>query len=163
MNIAVYSAFISQTSIAYIKNVVDYLNRNNHKYILIDSLEKYLGKENKKYSHFNDNQKLVIAQKVVNRFGEVLSGLTFGIWGLSFKPGTDDMREAPSIYVIKDLVNRGAKIKAYDPKSINEAKQYYLKGVENITYVDSKYDVVKDSDALILLTEWKEYSLMILK
>ena len=58
MNIAVYSAFISPTSIAYIKNVVDYLNRNNHKYILINSLEKYLGKENKKYSYFNDNQKL---------------------------------------------------------------------------------------------------------
>ncbi len=58
MNIAVYSAFISPTSIAYIKNVVDYLNRNNHKYILIDSLEKYLGKESKKHSYFNDNQKL---------------------------------------------------------------------------------------------------------
>jgi len=58
MNIAVYSAFISPTSIAYIKNVVDYLNRNNHKYILISSLEKYLGTENKKYSYFNDNQKL---------------------------------------------------------------------------------------------------------
>ncbi len=58
MNIAVYSAFISPTSISYIKNVVDYLNRNNHKYILINSLEKYLGKENKKYSYFNDNQKL---------------------------------------------------------------------------------------------------------
>ena len=58
MNIAVYSAFISQTSIAYIKNVVDYLNRNNHKYILIDSLKKYLGEESKKYSYFNDDQKL---------------------------------------------------------------------------------------------------------
>ena len=58
MNIAVYSAFISPTSIAYIKNVVDYLNRNNHEFILIDSLEKYLGKESKKYSYFNDNQKL---------------------------------------------------------------------------------------------------------
>jgi len=58
MNIAVYSAFISPTSIAYIKNVVDYLNRNNHEFILIDSLKKYLGKESKKYSYFNDNQKL---------------------------------------------------------------------------------------------------------
>ena len=58
MNIAIYSAFISPTSIAYIKNVVDYLNRNNHKYILIDSLKKYLGKESKKYSYFNENQKL---------------------------------------------------------------------------------------------------------
>ena len=67
------------------------------------------------------------------------------------------MREAPAIYVIKELVSRGAQIKAYDPKAIDEAKEYYLKGVQNITYVDSKYDVLKDSDALVLLTEWKEF------
>ena len=105
----------------------------------------------------NDAQKLVIAQKIVKRFGEDLTGFTFGIWGLAFKPGTDDMREAPSIYIIKELVKRGAKIKAYDPKAINEAKEYYLKGVQKITYFDSKYDVLKDSDALVLLTEWKEF------
>ena len=67
------------------------------------------------------------------------------------------MREAPAIYVIKELVSRCAKIKAYDPKAINEAKEHYLKEVENITYVDNKYDVLKDSDALVLLTEWKEF------
>jgi len=105
----------------------------------------------------NDAQKLVIAQKIVARFGEDLAGFTFGIWGLAFKPGTDDMREAPAIYVIKELVSRGAKIKAYDPKAVNEAREYYLKGIENITYVSSKYDVLKDSDALVLLTEWKEF------
>ncbi len=105
----------------------------------------------------NDAQKLVIAQKIVNRFGEDLTGFTFGIWGLAFKPGTDDMREAPSIYVIKELVKRGAQIKAYDPKAINEAKEHYLKGVKNIEYLDSKYDVLIDSDALVLLTDWKEF------
>ena len=105
----------------------------------------------------NDAQKLVIAQKIVNRFGEDLTGFSFGIWGLAFKPGTDDMREAPAIYVIKELVSRGAKINAYDPKAVKEAKEHYLQGVENITYVDSKYDVLKDSDALVLLTEWKEF------
>jgi len=105
----------------------------------------------------NDAQKLVIAQKIVTRFGEDLTGFTFGIWGLSFKPGTDDMREAPAIYVIKELVSRGAKVKVYDPKAVNEAKEHYLKGVLNITYADSKYDVLKDSDALVLLTEWKEF------
>ena len=105
----------------------------------------------------NDAQKLVIAQKIITRFGEDLTGFTFGIWGLAFKPGTDDMREAPSIYVIKELVRRGAQIKAYDPKAINEAKTHYLKGVQNITYVTSKYEVLKDSDALVLLTEWKEF------
>ena len=105
----------------------------------------------------NDAQKLVIAQKIVKRFGEDLTGCTFGIWGLAFKPGTDDMREAPAIYTIKELVDRGAKIKAYDPKAINEAKRHYLKGVQNITFVTSKYEVLIDSDALVLLTEWKEF------
>ncbi len=105
----------------------------------------------------NNAQKLVIAQKIINRFGTELTGFTFGIWGLAFKPGTDDMREAPAIYVIKELVKHGAFIKAYDPKAMNEAKEHYLKGVENITYFTYKDDVLKDSDALVLLTEWKEF------
>ena len=105
----------------------------------------------------NNAQKLVIAQKIIARFGEDLTGFTFGIWGLAFKPGTDDMREAPSIHTIKELVKRGAKIKVYDPKAVDQAKEHYLKGIENITYVTSKYDVLKDSVALILLTEWKEF------
>lgn len=105
----------------------------------------------------NDAQKLVIAQKIISRFGENLKGFTFGIWGLAFKPGTDDMREAPSIYVINELVKRGAKINAYDPKAINEAKQHYLKGIKNIEYFDFKYEVLNNSDALVLLTEWKEF------
>ena len=105
----------------------------------------------------NDAQKLVISQKIVKRFGEDLTGLTFALWGLAFKPGTDDMREAPAIYVVKELVNRGAKVQAYDPKAIEEAKECYLKGVENVTYLESKYEVLKKADALILLTEWKEF------
>jgi len=105
----------------------------------------------------NDVQKLVIAQKIVTRFGEDLRGFTFGIWGLAFKPGTDDMREAPAIYVIKELVKRGAKIKAFDPKALNEAKEQYLKDVQNIEYVTSKYEVLNNADALVLLTEWKEF------
>ena len=67
------------------------------------------------------------------------------------------MREAPSIYVINELVKRGAKINAYDPKAINEAKQHYLKGIKNIEYFDFKYEVLNNSDALVLLTEWKEF------
>ncbi|WP_435264092.1 UDP-glucose dehydrogenase family protein [Tenacibaculum sp. nBUS_03] len=104
----------------------------------------------------NNRQKLVIAEKVVKRFGDNLVGFTFSVWGLSFKPGTDDMRESPAIYVIKELVQRGASIKAYDPKAIEEAKKYYLKDI-NVDYFESKYEVLKDSDALILLTEWKEF------
>ena len=105
----------------------------------------------------NDAQKLVIANKIVKRFGEDLTGKTFALWGLAFKPGTDDMREAPAIYVVNELVKRGAKVKAYDPKAIDEAKECYLKDVEGITYFESKYEVVKNADALILLTEWKEF------
>ena len=105
----------------------------------------------------NNAQKFVIAEKIIKRFGEDLSGMTFGLWGLAFKPGTDDMREAPAIYVVKELVKRGAKVQAYDPKAINEARAFYLKDVENITYVSSKYEVLKGSTALILLTEWKEF------
>jgi len=104
----------------------------------------------------NDAQKLVIANKVTSRFGENLKGKSFAIWGLSFKPGTDDMREAPSIYTIKHLVERGAKIKAYDPKAVKEAKEFYLKGV-NVIYCKTKEEALEDSDALILLTEWKEF------
>jgi UDPglucose 6-dehydrogenase len=105
----------------------------------------------------NDAQKLVIAQKIVKRFGEDLTGYTFGVWGLAFKPGTDDMREAPAIYVIKELIKRGAMVKAYDPKAVNEAKEHYLKGVQNISYEASKYEVLNNADALVLLTEWKEF------
>ena len=119
---------------------------HGHKAELIQSVEKV-----------NDAQKLVIAHKIVKRFGEDLSGKTFGLWGLAFKPGTDDMREAPAIYVVKELVKRGAKIQAYDPKAIAEAKECYLKDVENISYVNSMYDVLKEADAMILLTEWKEF------
>jgi len=107
----------------------------------------------------NNAQKLVIPQKIVNRFGDDLTGYTFGIWGLAFKPGTDDMREAPSISIIKELIKRGAKIKAYDMKAVKEAKEYYLKGFQNITYAECKYDVLKGSNALVLITEWKEFRL----
>jgi len=119
---------------------------HGYKAELIDSVE-----------NVNNRQKFVVSNKVIKRFGEDLTGMTFGVWGLSFKPGTDDMREAPSIFVINELIKRGAKIKAYDPKAIHEAKEFYLKGVQEVSYENSKYNVVKDSDALILLTEWKEF------
>jgi UDPglucose 6-dehydrogenase len=105
----------------------------------------------------NDKQKLVIANKVIKRFGENLEGKTFAIWGLAFKPETDDMREAPAIYIIKKLTELGAKIQAYDPKAMEEAKHFYLKDMANITYHNSKYETLQNSDAMILLTEWKEF------
>ncbi|MEN8825894.1 MAG: UDP-glucose dehydrogenase family protein [Wenyingzhuangia sp.] len=119
---------------------------NGYKAKLITSVEEV-----------NDAQKFVISNKVIAKYGADLTGLTFGLWGLSFKPGTDDMREAPSIYVVNELVKRGAKVKAYDPKAIHEAKSFYLEGIENIEYVDSKYQALSGADAMILLTEWKEF------
>ena len=105
----------------------------------------------------NNRQKFSISNKIVERFGENLEGKTFALWGLAFKPGTDDMREAPAIYTIKELVKRGAKVKAYDPKAMEEAKTFYLQNVEGVEYFESKYEVLKNSEALILLTEWKEF------
>ena len=105
----------------------------------------------------NYAQKRVVANKVINRFGENLEGKTFAIWGLAFKPETDDMREASSIVVINELTKRGAKIKAYDPKAIKEAKEFYLKDNNSVEYFNSKYTALLNSDALILLTEWKEF------
>jgi UDPglucose 6-dehydrogenase len=111
----------------------------------------------KSVEEVNNDQKLVIANKVIQKFGQDLSGKTFALWGLAFKPETDDMRESPAIYVVKELIKRGASIRAYDPKAINEAKEHYLIDVKNIEYVDSKYKALENSDALILLTEWKEF------
>ena len=105
----------------------------------------------------NDRQKFVIADKVIARFGEDLSDKTFAVWGLSFKPGTDDMREAPSIYIIKKLTALGAKIQAYDPKAVHEAKEFYLKNMACVTYPSNKYEALQNADAMLLLTEWKEF------
>ena len=103
----------------------------------------------------NDQQKQVLFSKVKNHFGENLSDLKFAIWGLSFKPETDDMREAPSIPLINSLLSSGASVNAYDPQAINEAK-FYLKGLD-VRYFDNKYHALQDVDALILVTEWKEF------
>ncbi|MCF6212583.1 MAG: UDP-glucose/GDP-mannose dehydrogenase family protein [Flavobacteriaceae bacterium] len=105
----------------------------------------------------NDRQKLIIAHKIIKRFGEDLSGKTFALWGLAFKPETDDMREAPAIDVVKALTKRGAQIKAYDPKAMTEAQSFYLKDIKNIQYCDTKEACLPQADALILLTEWKAF------
>ena len=105
----------------------------------------------------NYDQKTVISNKVIKRFGENLSGKTFAVWGLAFKPETDDMREASAITIINELTKRGAKVVAYDPKARHEAESYYLKDNKSVSYVDSKYEALKDADAVILVTEWQEF------
>lgn len=104
----------------------------------------------------NDQQKQILAQKILQRFGEDLTGLTFAVWGLAFKPDTDDMREAPSISIINTLIHHGARIQAYDPKAMQEAKSFYLKDL-GIIYANDKYEALQGADALILITEWREF------
>ncbi len=106
----------------------------------------------------NANQKMVLVNKVVDRFGSDLNGRTFGIWGLSFKPGTNDVREATSLTVIRSLIDKGAKIKAYDPEAIEEFKKAVgEKYMDSIELVDNRYSATENCDGLILITEWKEF------
>lgn len=104
----------------------------------------------------NNRQKKVLVNKIKEIFGENLSNLTFGIWGLSFKPETDDMREAPSVVIINELLNAGANIKAYDPKAIDQAQNIF-KNIDGIEFSDDKYDVLDNCNGLIIITEWNEF------
>ncbi len=104
----------------------------------------------------NRTQKQRILDKIRTRFGEHLDGARFAIWGLSFKPNTDDMREAPSRVVISGLLARGAKVCAYDPVAMDEARRV-LAREEGISYADSPVEALDGADALIITTEWKEF------
>lgn len=103
----------------------------------------------------NDAQKQVLGRKVKAHFGENLTGKTFAIWGLSFKPNTDDMREAPAAVIIDELREAGATVKAYDPVAMDEAKAHYI--FDKVTYCKDAYDALVDADALLLVTEWSEF------
>lgn len=106
----------------------------------------------------NNAQKSIIVNKVIDRFGADLSGLTFSIWGLSFKPGTDDVREATSLVVVRDIIEKGGKIKAYDPKASDEFKKTIDdKYLDSIEFCDNRHDCASGCDALILITEWEEF------
>lgn len=110
-------------------------------------------------NELNKNQKEYFFDKIVKRFNGNLEGLTFGVWGLSFKPETDDMREAASVFIINKLLEYGATVKAYDPKAMKVAEKYYFKNKE-IMFAEHKMKAIKDVDALLLLTEWKEFRLI---
>ena len=129
-----------------VKALIKIAEDNDYNAALINSVEQV-----------NNQQKLVIANKVVAKFGLDLTGKIFAVWGLAFKPGTDDMREAPALYIIKELIKRGALIQAFDPKAIPEARDFYLKGLKEVTYTTSKYQALENADAMLLLTEWKEF------
>jgi UDPglucose 6-dehydrogenase len=108
----------------------------------------------------NKEQKQILFKKITSRFGKDLSNMRFGIWGLSFKPGTDDMREAPSVVLINALLDAGAQVSAYDPAATETAKRAFpARHFDDgkIEIVEHQYDAIKDVDALVLITEWKPF------
>ena len=104
----------------------------------------------------NEDQKRVLSRKVVERFGADLAGRTFALWGLAFKPDTDDMREAPSRVLVADLAARGARIVAYDPVAMHEARRVFG-SLDALSYAAGPMEAVAGADALIVVTEWKSF------
>jgi UDPglucose 6-dehydrogenase len=107
----------------------------------------------------NERQKLVLTEKITARLADPslakpLAGRIFALWGLSFKPRTDDMREAPSVVIINRLLEMGAEVRAHDPEAIREATRIFG---DRITYSNNQYDILKGADALAIITEWSEY------
>lgn len=112
----------------------------------------------------NDTQKQVLANKVIRRFGEDLSGKSFAVWGLAFKPNTDDMREAPSRVLARELVARGATLHVHDPVAMAEARRVVEAdladipgGLGRVHFCEQQMDVLEDADALVIVTEWKVF------
>ena len=102
----------------------------------------------------NDKQKTVLAHKINNYYKGNLEGKTIGMWGLAFKPNTDDIREAPALYIIQELLDAGAKIKAFDPEAMSNVKAIFG---DKIEYCDSQYDAIDGVDALAIVTEWSVF------
>ena len=117
--------------------------------ILLDAVEKR-----------NQRQKERIFDHISNKYGSNLSGHTFAVWGLSFKPGTDDMREASSLVLINSLIKAGAKVQAFDPVANEEAKKKFPKewiSTNKLVFCDDSYGALENSNALVLMTEWKMF------
>ena len=105
----------------------------------------------------NERQKYVLVEMIKKRFGENLLGKTFGIWGLAFKAQTDDMREAPSLVILQSLMQMGARIIAYDPEAMEQAKLFFKEYHQQIQYVENMLEAVNQVDALVLITEWQQF------
>jgi UDPglucose 6-dehydrogenase len=102
----------------------------------------------------NERQKSLLVEKVKRHFGDSLSGITFAVWGLAFKPRTDDMRDAPAISVVESLLAAGARVQAFDPEAMEEARKIFG---DRIQYTHRNYDALHGAAALLILTEWNEF------
>ena len=104
----------------------------------------------------NERQKLVLVRKIVERYGENLAGKRFALWGLAFKPDTDDMREAPSRVIVAELLRRGAQVTAHDPVAMDEARRVFA-GVPQLDFAATPTEALEGADALVIVTEWKAF------
>jgi UDPglucose 6-dehydrogenase len=104
----------------------------------------------------NEKQKNVLFSKIKQHFGEDISSKTFAVWGLSFKPNTDDMRQATSLVLLEQLLNAGAKVQAYDPEALHECKRIFGER-EGLSLVKKSNDALKNADCLVIVTEWNEF------
>lgn len=102
----------------------------------------------------NDRQKKILAKKLIRYFNGNLTDKTIGVWGLAFKPNTDDIREAPALYVLEELLEQGANVKAYDPEAMKNIKAHFQ---EKVNLVEDAYEALIDVDALVILTEWSVF------
>ena len=121
--------------------------KNNYDFKILDAVMKV-----------NEDQKVSMVPKVTAQFGEDLTGKVFGVWGLAFKPETDDVREAPALYLMHELAKRGATFKAFDP----EAKETFQKAASDLVnkstnYVSEQMEAISGIDALIIATEWNQF------
>jgi len=128
-----------------VKALIRIAKKNNSSYKILQSVEEV-----------NNKQKEFLVDKVVSHFGDDLTGRIFAIWGLSFKPMTDDMREAPSRIIIRKLLEMGAKVQAFDPQAMKEARRIFGDN-KNIIYTSDQYSALNNADALLLITEWHQF------
>ncbi len=128
-----------------VKALIKISQENDSSSYVLDAVEKV-----------NERQKFILVEKICSHFKEDLKGKTFAIWGLSFKPLTDDMREAPAQVIIYELIKKGAEIQAYDPQAMSEAKRIFGDN-PSIRYYEDQYNALENADALILVTEWHQF------
>jgi UDPglucose 6-dehydrogenase len=126
-----------------VKAIVKFSNEKKYRFRILEAVEAV-----------NDRQKTRLVDKLVDEFGPSLKGRTIALWGLAFKPRTDDMREAPAINIVNGILERGGKVRAFDPAAHGVARR--ILG-SRIAYARSAYDAVKGADALLLVTEWNEF------
>jgi len=126
-----------------VKAIIKFSADRKYRFRILDAVESV-----------NQSQKLVLLSRLEKHFGRKLKGKTVAVWGLAFKPRTDDMREAPAVPIIEGLLARGVKVRAFDPEAKDVAKRIFK---SKITYARNAYDALKDADALLVVTEWNEF------